>query len=255
MSVQPFKCAMVAAGVVATSSIVAPAAQAYSLTTVLTPFTGDDASVLLQLDELDNGNISVTLDVIDTQEEADQVFADFGLSVTPTYADLQGVFFNIEDESLLDGLSIVNYDDSIINAYEFDADSVDSVNGVKLNGGGSDNPCSDEGGCDGGLRIGSNGIGKDDIGTVTWEFSYTDPTTGETGLSLDEFNGLTWGVRATSVGDDDSRNGSTKLAGVLETMISSPTPEDIPEPAGVAALFAFSIGGLTTLRRRGASAQ
>lgn len=256
-----------ALGLFACGSILSREAQAATLTTVLTPFTGNDASVLLELDELANGNISVNLNVIDTQAEADQIWADFGLAVTPTYADLRGVFFNIGNEDLLDGLSIVNYDTSVITAYNFDANNVTEVDKVEtttkkgktttkvtdsisLQGNPDLNPCyENDQGCDGGLLIGTSGLGKDDIGTVSWEFSWSDPSTGETSpLSLEDFSNMSWGVRATSVGTDaNNRNGSTKLVGVLT---SGPDASEVPEPGGMVALMAVAVGALTTLRRQ-----
>jgi hypothetical protein len=97
--------------------------------------------------------------------------------------------------------------------------------GSNLNGGGS--PCF----CDIGIEIGSPGIGKDDIQSVTFTLSHDSES-----LDISLFEDQDFGVRATSVGDaGGSRNRSSKLIGV------------VPEPS-TAILMLLGLAGLAGVR-------
>lgn len=110
--------------------LLATAAQAAIVTTIATPFTGDDLTVEVEIDdEIDAGNLVITLTVTD-----------------PT-ADLRGFFAQVTDGSLLDGLSVSG---TSVTSSDFDANSVINLGGgSNLNGGGS--PCP----CDFGVEIGT----------------------------------------------------------------------------------------------------
>lgn len=164
----------------------APGARAAMLETLITPFTGDDVSVRILLEEV-GGDIVFTV------------------SVEDGVGDLRGVFFNVSDDDLLATLQVSGVD---VTGFETGAVS-DLGEGANLNGGGT--PCP----CDVGVLLGSPGIGKDDILETT--FTLSDETLD---LDLSLFYDQKIGVRVTSVGpDSDFREGSAKLGGVL------PVPE------------------------------
>jgi len=206
---------------------------------VATPFTGADTSVHIFLDDA-GGNIAVTL------------------TVNEGLADLRGFFLNIQDFSLLAGLSVTGDD---VTSFEYEDNGVINLkHGVNLNGGGS--PCP----CDIGVAIGTPGTGKDDI------FSTTFVLDADLDLVLDNFAGQLLGIRVTSVGgsgdskedfdgdskedsegekfrkfkedckDDeggkDVRHGSAKLVATIPDPIIP-----VPEPS-TAFLVAFGVGAL-----------
>jgi len=180
-----------------------------------TAFTGNSLSASLEIDgDSDPGNLVITLSVDDDEN----------------IGDLRGLFLQVSDESLLDGLSVSG---SEITSSVFSADNVTNLGGgSNLNGGGT--PCP----CDIGLEIGSPGIGKNDYQSVTFTLSHTSED-----LDVSLLDGEDFGVRATSVGDEGgSRDGSSKLIGV------------IPEPS-TAILMLLGLAGLTSVRPRATAAQ
>ncbi len=175
-------------------------------------FTGDALSVSINVDSSsDPGNLVITLSVA-----GDDMIGD-----------LRGVFFQVSDESLLDGLSVVG---TGITSSQFAANSVKNLGqGSNLNGGGT--PCP----CDIGIEIGTPGIGKDDFQSVTFTLMHTSEI-----LDGSFLNQQAFGVRVTSVGDPDGkRDGSSKLIGV------------VPEPT-TAILMLLGLAGLTIVGTPGA---
>lgn len=205
-------------------------AQAEAATFSLTPFTGNNASVLVTLDALANGNVDVKVEV----------------DKSVALADLRGIFFNVKTEAILPQLNIID-PSAGVGAFKFAANSVNEVGKVKLEGEPNLNPCVPIG-CDGGVEIGQDGLkgGKDDFQTVSWTFTRKDGQA----LTLADFEGMAWGIRATSVGaQGSSRGGSTKLSGIVPTTPKPEEPREIPEPTATLAFFAVIAGGLTTLRQ------
>jgi hypothetical protein len=196
-------------------------------TFTLDPYTGDSSQAQLILTQLDSNTVEFNLSVIPN----------------PNIGDLRGIFFNISDNSLLGGLSVVG------------ADITQTVLGPpasvsNLGGGNNTNP---EGPFDIGLEIGTSGIGSDDIQSTIFTISHAG------GLNLSEFtsetdpitgggpNELLFAVRMTSVGlPGSARNGSSKL-GVQE---GNTPPQEVPEPGVVAMLFAGTGTGMLLLRRK-----
>ncbi len=123
--------------------------------------------------------------------------------------DLRGLFFDVNavaDGALASSLSISGA--SAASTLKTGDDSIkDLGNGSNMNGLTSSNG---DGGFDGGINIGSAGIGKDDIGSFSFTLgSSTRP------LTLDDFANVDFGVRLTSVGTlGGTRSDSSKL---LET--------------------------------------
>ncbi|MCR9094281.1 MAG: PEP-CTERM sorting domain-containing protein [bacterium] len=172
-------------------------------------FTGDPLSVSVTIDdEADAGSLVITLSVDESESTA----------------DLRGFFAHVADESLLAGLSVSG---ASVGSATFAANDVINLRrGNNLNGGGSLCPC------DLGLEIGSPGIGSDDIQSVTFTLSHATES-----LSTSFLSGQAFGVRATSVGTDGSREGSSKLVGV------------VPEPS-TSLLLLMGLAGLAGSRRR-----
>src|SRR3989338_8992006 len=113
--------------------------------------------------------------------------------------DLRGLFFDLADERLLGSLSTATAN----TGFRQGNDSVkDLGEGVNMNGlTGSDS------GFDVGIKMGTAGIGKDDI--RGYNFTLSSSTRA---LTLEDFANVEFGVRLTSVGTlGGSRNGSSKV--------------------------------------------
>jgi len=179
---------------------------ANSVTTLLTPFAGSDVEVELILSEID-GDIHGRLEVM------------MGIG------DLRGLFLNVDDMDILEGLWVSGDDVTRFATGQV----IDLGEGNNVYGGGT--PCP----CDIGISFGTPGIGMDDIGLTEFVVS------SELGdLSLSIFSGLSVAARVTSVGDEESgREGSAKLIGV------------VPEPSTALLLMFQSLGlaGLAARRR------
>jgi hypothetical protein len=173
-------------------------------------FTGDPLLVTVTIDDgADPGNLVITLSVDDDGR----------------IGDLRGFFANVTDESVLSGLSVTG---ALVTSSQFSADGVINLGGgSNLQGGGS--PCP----CDLGIEIGSPGLGHgDDYQSVSFTLSHASLD-----LDVSLFQGQSFGVRATSVGDiDGSREGSSKLIGV------------VPEPS-TALLALLGLSGLASIGR------
>ena len=141
---------------------------------------GGEQSLNITLTELEDGSIRFDL-------------ANAG----PLLADLRGLFFDVNDASLLSTLSFVGAD---ITGSSVRNDGVTNLGGgVNMNGAGV---------FDAGVVFGTSGIGKDDIGSTSFVLR---SSTGS--LSLADFANAEFGVRFTSVGEDGDRDGSLKLVG------------------------------------------
>jgi len=168
----------------------------------LQKFTGDDALVIITLDDA-GGVISGHVEV----------------QVNPNIGDLRAVFLQVIDESILPGLTITG---PWVNETAIGDDDVTSVGNANVNGGGTPGPF------DVGIEFGSSGIGANDIQAADF---FLDHDT--TDLSLSMFDLSRWAVRMTSVGlPGGSREGSSKL-GVVEFHLTGLTPpNDPPGPPG-----------------------
>jgi hypothetical protein len=123
--------------------------------------------------------------------------------------DLRGVFFDINDESKLSGMTVTGAD---VGASVFDANSVKSVaNGSNIKG----EVLNTYGAFDGGVEIGTSGIGKDDVRETSFVLSSASGP-----LTLEDFTGADFALRYTSVGSEtgggacgDGRGDSLKIGG------------------------------------------
>nr|MDJ0775718.1 Ig-like domain-containing protein [Mastigocoleus sp. MO_167.B18] len=158
---------------------------------------GNPANARITLTELGDGTIQVAVEVIDG-----------------TIADLRGLFFNISDESLVNGLSVAGDD---VTGSRFRANRVNSLS-LDVNMIGTDTEF------DGGVKIGTSGIRRDDIQSTTFILSHDSVD-----LTLDLFENQDFGVRLTSVNNSiipgsTSRRGSSKLVGTSDL-----APDAVPD--------------------------
>ncbi|MGC9505558.1 choice-of-anchor K domain-containing protein [Baaleninema sp.] len=156
-------------------------------------FTGDDATASITLEETAEG-IQVSVSGVEP------------------IGDISGVFFNLANDDLLGTLSVSG--DEITNS-----NFAGNVSGV---GDATIEPAA----FDAGVSVGTAGIGSDDIQTTSFLIS---SDSGE--LTLDDLLGQEFGVRLTSVGD--SRNGSSKLSGLVpESLPDDMTDDDTTDEGG-----------------------
>jgi len=115
--------------------------------------------------------------------------------------DLRGLFFQVSDEALLNGLKV---DGADVTDSEAAADAVSNLgNGANVNGG-------NDGPFDVGVEIGTQGMSADDIQATTFTLSHDSVD-----LTLDLIAEQDFAVRMTSVGTegDGGREDSLKLVG------------------------------------------
>jgi len=185
-----------------------------------TPFTADDPSVRIVLNDATGiaGQIEVQIDVIGDD------------------ADLRGVFFNLAlDDALLSGL-VASGDD--VTSF-MSGDLIDLGLGGNWHGVGS--PCL----CDFGVAFGSPGVGEDELRSVTFMLTLFDDSGNRIDLDLDMFAEQTFGVRlgARRPGDEIGgmgRQGSSKLSGTFSASLEPTT----------SLLFGSGLAGLVIAGRR-----
>lgn len=192
-------------------------ASATTITATATTFSGSSLSVTATIDDSsDPGNLVITL-----------VVEDGG-----NLGDLRGFFADITDDLLLPGLLVSGPE---VTSSVFDANNVINLGlGSNLNGGGT--PCP----CDFGVEFGDPGIGGgDDFQSVTFILSHVSKN-----LDVSLFEDQVFGVRATSVGRESSREASSKLKGRFSV---------VPEPSTailmLVGLTGLSLAGSRTARQ------
>ena len=142
------------------------------------------------------------------------------LDDTGTIGDLNGLFFDVSDGAILDGLSFEGTDLTGTVVKEDSVTKVDSYNNV--NG----EVVKEYDKFDVGVQFGTQGMAQDDIQSTSFTLS---SDSGD--LTIDSFLSQDFAVRLTSVGEiDGSRDGSVKIGG---TAPDEPLPED-PDPVNVA---------------------
>lgn len=187
-----------------------PVAGAATVSGDMNEFTGTDLIGRAVFEQVGN-DIKVTLTTV--QEPGHNNTGDWG-----------GFWFNISDDSLLAGLSVVGAD---ITAFNFSG-GVGSVGGANnnLNGGGS------PGSMDAGIAFGVPGASSGLLDTTVFTLSHPD------GLTLSIFENQTIAGRLQTVGPAPSGGGgSSKIVGGL----------NVPEPASLALI---GIGSLLIAKRR-----
>ena len=149
-------------------------------------FSGQSVNVEITLTEVDGG-VQFTISAVD--EENNLV------------GDIRALFFNIADDNLVSGLSVQGDD---VTDSAFEANEINSLGGdANIKGGGNKYVY------DGGVEIGTQGKGKDDIQLTTFTISHAIEE-----LDIENFLNQGFGVRLTSVGDPfGGRGQSSKLVG------------------------------------------
>ncbi|MDX1780096.1 MAG: hypothetical protein R3256_02145 [Thalassovita sp.] len=182
---------------------------------------GGDDDVDAITGEID-GELDIELTLTEVYNEdtgLTEIRVDLSVGEDGDIGDLRGLFLNIEDESLLNGLSVTGDD---VTGSEFNANSVgDLGKGVNMNGQG--------GKFDLGVMLGTNGIGDDDLQSVSFTLSHDSED-----LEVEDFAGESFGVRLTSVGEEGGdREDSLKLTGDLGDLLIPDCPNqyelEIPE--------------------------
>lgn len=169
--------------------------------------------------------------------ETESPIQDPGTPVTGdligTVADGNGLLIHVYGEEVEGGVSMtVKVMEGVADLRGFFMDVGDSVDGVSVDGvasqdvkigdesvttvGTRDNNMNGTGETfDVGVEIGTSGYGRDDVSQANFTLE---------GATLEQLDGLTFGVRATSVGED--RDGGVKLLGEFD--IPEPQPEEPP---------------------------
>lgn len=203
-----------------------PSANAGLMTFTASPFTGSPAGATVTFDDgVSPGSVRVTVTV----------------DPSPSVGDINGFFLNVGTESLLPGLSVSGPDVTLL---------VKSANAVTSAGPGNNVNGGGVGPFDVGVRIGSPGIGKDDIQSTSFVLSHEGVV-----LTNDLFAGATtedgdvFALRLTSVGPAGSRNGSSKLTNDVPPAEEPPT--QTPEPSTLLGLGTLGALGLLARRFRG----
>lgn len=155
-----------------------------TLTFTIDEIDGDDAQVEVKIEEVEDGDLKVTLNVL-----------------SPALADIRAFFFDLSDNSLFNTLTATGDD---VTDQEDDGDVNDLGNGANINGSGQDS-------FEVGIEIGTQGIGTDDFQMTMFTISSSARD-----LTLADIAGETVAVRLTSVLNgmgEGGRGGSSKLQG------------------------------------------
>ncbi len=164
-----------------------------------------------------SGDVVVTVSITEMLDNA----LKFDLAVTSetgSIGDLNGLFFDVADESLLDGMSVAGDDVTGMIFKANDVTKVDNYNNIR------GELLKDLGKFDGGVQFGSQGIAEDDIRETSFILSHDSSD-----LTVDLFLGMDFAARLTSVGPEGGpRDGSSKIGG------AAPTEPDDSGPVNIA---------------------
>lgn len=161
--------------------------------------------------EMTDGSLEIGITVTETSEGLK--FDITVLDDTGVIGDLNGLFFDLADDSILSDLSVEGLD---LTGDVMKADGVTKVDGYNnVNG----EVAKDAGKFDIGVQFGTQGIGEDDIQSTSFLLS----TSSDTPLTIDDIMNQDFAVRLTSVGDaDGDRDGSVKIGGTAEPEVVEP---------------------------------
>ncbi|MEH6741631.1 MAG: hypothetical protein V7695_24215, partial [Sulfitobacter sp.] len=165
------------------------------MNTMYFEITDGDVKVGITITEQADGSLIFDLDVLDD---------------TGVIGDLNGLFFDLADDSIADNLTVSGTD---LTGENIDANSVSKVDGYNnVNG----EVVKEDGKFDVGVQFGTPGIGEDDIQST----SFTLATSGGSALSITDVMGQDFAVRLTSVGEiNGDRADSVKISGTSDPII------------------------------------
>ncbi len=148
------------------------------------------------------GEVNVQITITE-QTDGGLKFDLLVLDDTGAIGDLTGLFFDVADDSLVDGLSV---EGDQITDEAFKSNSITKVSGgTNVNG----EIVNTYGKFDGGIKLGSDGIGTDDIRETSFVLSHDSADLSLADIALQDF-----AARLTSVGEEGgSREDSLKLGG------------------------------------------
>lgn len=224
MSIKNTVLGALAAAAVAGASAPSDAALIFNLSTA----AGDPAAMKVTVDQ-------------GAGADADKLMfkVDFVPSGGNTIGDLRGIFFDVANESLIAGLSLIGSDVLLCKGN----DNLDSCGSSSNNVNGTGHTY------DLGVEIGSQGIGAgDDFQTISFKLDHSSQNLvlGTFFDLVDDPNSPMAG-RVMSLGTPNSREGSAKLLGDNCTVDCEPS--QVPEPVSLALLGA-GLFGLGFARRR-----
>lgn len=149
-----------------------------------------------------------------------------------TIGDLNGLFFDLADDSIVSNLTVSGIN---LTGENIDANSVSKVDGYNnVNG----EVVKEDGKFDVGVQFGTAGIGADDIQST----SFTLATKDGSALSIADVLSQDFAVRLTSVGEfDGARTDSVKISGTSDPIITEP-----PEPANLAVDNTMTVSNAET---------
>jgi hypothetical protein len=187
------------------------------MNTMYFEITDGDVKVGITITEQADGSLIFDLDVLDD---------------TGVIGDLNGLFFDLTDDSIADNLTVSGTD---LTGENIDANSVSKVDGYNnVNG----EVVKEDGKFDVGVQFGTPGIGEDDIQST----SFTLATSGGSALSIADVMGQDFAVRLTSVGEiDGDRADSVKISGTSDPIIVEP-----PEPTNIAVDNTMTVSNAET---------
>lgn len=160
-----------------------------------------DVNVAVTVTELEDGSLQFDLVVLDD---------------TGSIGDLNGLFFDLVDDSVLSGMSVEGDD---VTGVAMKVDGVTKVSGFNnING----ETANDYGKFDIGIEFGTSGIGENDIRETSFVLSHDTLD-----LTLETILGQDFATRLTSVGTEDgSRDDSLKIGGTAPTEPDDPGTSD-----------------------------
>lgn len=184
-------------------------------------------NVRITLTEMADGTLKFDLDVLD----------DSGV-----IGDLNGVFFDLADDSLADTLTVSGAD---LTGEKIDANSVTKVDSYNnVNG----EVAKEDGKFDVGVQFGTQGISEDDIQSTSFILGTSDGSP----LTIQDVYNQDFAVRLTSVGEvDGSREGSVKISGTSDGEITSPEPPPPPPSTNTANGDSMTVSTIEGFNRDG----
>lgn len=160
--------------------------------------TDGSVNVAVTVSETVDGSLRFDLEVLD----------DSGI-----IGDLNGLFFDLTDDSIADSLVVSGGDVTGIAIKADGVTKVDSYNNVQ------GEVVKEDGKFDLGVQFGTSGIGEDDIRSTSFTLSTDDGSA----LSISDIVNQDFAVRLTSVGTEDgAREDSVKISGTSEPIIEEP---------------------------------